>query len=102
MLKDQRKVFLPINNALSDVGHVYGFLQELGQVVQHIASRVEDFIGLCRGETIIGRLLGMSVLARAACRFVRLLSSFSSYHAARSRIIVGREGQFIGGCDGRV
>ena len=45
VLKDQRQVFLLINNALSDMGHVYGFLQELGQGVHHIASRVKDLIG---------------------------------------------------------
>ena len=45
VLKDQRQVFLLINNALSDMGHAYGFLQELGQGVQHTASRVEDLIG---------------------------------------------------------
>lgn len=41
-LKDQSQVYLPINNALSNVGHVHGFLQELGQGIQHIASRVQD------------------------------------------------------------
>jgi hypothetical protein len=44
-LRDQRQVFLPINNALSSVGHVHGFLNEMGQGVQHIASRVEDLVG---------------------------------------------------------
>ena len=44
---DKRQVFLPINNALSDVGHVHGFLQELGQGVQHIASHVEDLMSFC-------------------------------------------------------
>jgi hypothetical protein len=43
-LRDQRQVFLPINNALSSVGHVHGFLNEMGQGVQHIASRVEDLV----------------------------------------------------------
>lgn len=41
-LKDQSQVYLPINNALSEVGHVNVFLKELGQGIQHIASRVED------------------------------------------------------------
>mmetsp|Transcript_50209 Transcript_50209/g.60586 ORF Transcript_50209/g.60586 Transcript_50209/m.60586 type:complete len:456 (+) Transcript_50209:161-1528(+) len=45
VLKDQRQVFLPINNALSEVGHVHGFLQEIGQGIQHVASRVDDLIG---------------------------------------------------------
>ena len=41
-LRDQSQVYLPINNALSNVGHVHGFLVELGQGVQHLASRVAD------------------------------------------------------------
>ena len=41
-LSDQGQVYLPINNALSSVGHVHWFLKEIGQGVQHIASRVED------------------------------------------------------------
>ncbi|GKY99660.1 hypothetical protein MPSEU_000920000 [Mayamaea pseudoterrestris] len=44
-LKDQSQVYLPINNALSTVGHVYGFLQEIGQGIQHLASRVDDLVG---------------------------------------------------------
>ena len=44
-LKDQSQVYLPINNALSEVGHVHGFLEELGQGIQHIASRVDDLVG---------------------------------------------------------
>ena len=41
-LRDQSQVYLPINNALSEVGHVHGFLKEIGQGVQHVASRVAD------------------------------------------------------------
>jgi hypothetical protein len=41
-LKDQSQVYLPINNALSDVGHVHGFLEEVGQGIQHVASKVEN------------------------------------------------------------
>jgi 4-hydroxyphenylpyruvate dioxygenase-like putative hemolysin len=37
---------LPINNALSTVGHVHGFLKEIGQGVQHIASRVLNLVDL--------------------------------------------------------
>mmetsp|Transcript_21505 Transcript_21505/g.45143 ORF Transcript_21505/g.45143 Transcript_21505/m.45143 type:complete len:707 (-) Transcript_21505:160-2280(-) len=43
-LKDQSQIYLPINNALTEVGHVHGFLEEIGQGVQHIASRVDDII----------------------------------------------------------
>jgi 4-hydroxyphenylpyruvate dioxygenase-like putative hemolysin len=41
-LKDQSQVFLPINNALNEFSHVHGFLDEIGQGIQHVASRVED------------------------------------------------------------
>lgn len=43
-LRNQSQVYLPINNALSDAGHVHGFLKEIGQGVQHIASRVENLV----------------------------------------------------------
>lgn len=43
-LKDQSQVYLPINNSLSDVGHVHGFLQEIGQGIQHVASRVDNLV----------------------------------------------------------
>jgi hypothetical protein len=41
-VRNQRQVYLPINNAISEVGHVHLYLQELGQGVQHMASRVAD------------------------------------------------------------
>jgi 4-hydroxyphenylpyruvate dioxygenase-like putative hemolysin len=43
-LRNQSQVYLPINNALSDVGHVHGFLNEIGQGIQHVASRVENLV----------------------------------------------------------
>ena len=42
--RNQSQVYLPINNALSDKGHVHWFLEEVGQGVQHVASRVSDLI----------------------------------------------------------
>lgn len=33
-LADQGQVFLPINNALSPVGHVHWYLEEIGQGIQ--------------------------------------------------------------------
>ena len=45
ILKDQSQIYLPINNALSEVGHVHGFLAQVGQGVQHLASRVRDLVG---------------------------------------------------------
>jgi len=43
-LKSHNQVYLPINNALSTVGHVHLFLDQLGQGIQHIASRVSDVV----------------------------------------------------------
>ncbi|KAL3827190.1 hypothetical protein ACHAXA_006745 [Cyclostephanos tholiformis] len=43
-LMDQGQIYLPINNTLTDAGHVYGFLREIGQGVQHIASRMRDIV----------------------------------------------------------
>jgi hypothetical protein len=42
-------VYLPINNALSPVGHVHGFIEELGQGVQHVASKCSDLIAFIQG-----------------------------------------------------
>jgi len=44
VLKNQSQVYLPINNALSPHGHVAAFLDQFGQGVQHLASRVEDLV----------------------------------------------------------
>jgi len=44
ILRDQSQVFLPINNALTSVGHVHLFLEQMGQGVQHLASRVKDLV----------------------------------------------------------
>ena len=44
------QVFLPTNNALSPVGHVHWYLEELGQGIQHVASRVSslpDYVQRC-------------------------------------------------------
>jgi hypothetical protein len=35
VLQDQSQVYLPINNALSSVGHVFLFLDQLGQGEKH-------------------------------------------------------------------
>lgn len=48
VLRDQSQIFLPINNAMSSVGHVHLFLEEIGQGVQHIASRVKDLVGFIK------------------------------------------------------
>lgn len=45
-IASQAQLYLPINNALSEVGHVHGYLKEIGQGLQHIANRVENLIDL--------------------------------------------------------
>jgi len=57
-LKDQSQVYLPINNAMSEVGHVSMFLRELGQGVQHIASRVADLGSLIQKANDFRKMTG--------------------------------------------
>jgi hypothetical protein len=57
-LKDQSQVYLPINNALSSVGHVHGFLKELGQGIQHLASRVENLVDFVQTANDRRRVFG--------------------------------------------
>ncbi|CAJ1397729.1 unnamed protein product [Effrenium voratum] len=57
-LKDQSQVYLPINNALSEVGHVHLYLKEIGQGVQHIASRVEDLPALVQKANDMRKITG--------------------------------------------
>jgi len=45
-LQDNSQIYLPTNNALSEAGHVFLFLREIGQGVQHVACRVDDLCGL--------------------------------------------------------
>jgi hypothetical protein len=60
-LHDQSQVYLPINNALSEVGHVYGFLQQIGQGIQHVASRVEDLVAFCQRANEYRQITGEGV-----------------------------------------
>ncbi len=41
-MRDHGQICLPINNAITNAGHVHGFLSEIGQGVQHVGSRVKD------------------------------------------------------------
>lgn len=52
------QVYLPINNALSKYGHVYQFLQEIGQGVQHIASKVDNLVNLMERINIYRQITG--------------------------------------------
>ena len=53
-----RSVFLPVNNALSDAGHVASFLDQLGNGVQHVATRVDDLLLTVRRANKIRRCHG--------------------------------------------
>jgi len=57
-LRDQSQIYLPINNALSDVGHVGTFLKEIGQGVQHVASRVEDLVAHIHRANVTREMTG--------------------------------------------
>merc|ERR1719413_116976 len=76
-LKDQSQVYLPINNALSDAGHVSIFLKELGQGVQHIASRVPDLSLLVQRANDYRRMTG------AGFSFLQLPRSYYGYLTAK-------------------
>lgn len=51
-------VYLPANNALSDVGHVAAFLREIGQGVQHLASRCDDLVAFVSFASLMKRATG--------------------------------------------
>jgi len=57
-LRDQSQVYLPINNALSDVGHVHGFLQQIGQGIQHVASRVDNLAAFVQRANDFRKITG--------------------------------------------
>lgn len=54
----QGQVYLPINNSLSEVGHVHLFLKELGQGIQHVASRVADLVEFVQAANDRRKLTG--------------------------------------------
>ncbi|CAK9067416.1 unnamed protein product [Durusdinium trenchii] len=78
-LKDQSQVYLPINNALSEVGHVHLYLKEIGQGVQHIASRVEDL------PTLVQRANDMRKITGAGFSFLSIPPSY--YGSLTSRYL---------------
>jgi len=57
-LVDQSQVYLPTNNALSEVGHVHLYLQEIGQGIQHIASRTFDLPKLVQQANDFRKMTG--------------------------------------------
>jgi len=72
-LKDQSQIYLPINNALSEVGHVHVFLRELGQGIQHVASRVSDLGALIQRANDYRKMTG------AGLSFLQIPMSYYGY-----------------------
>lgn len=73
VLKDQSQVYLPTNNALSEVGHVHTFVKEIGQGVQHIAALVEDLPSLIQNANDYREMTG------AGMAFLQIPRSYYGY-----------------------
>lgn len=58
MLPNQGQIYLPTNNPVSEVGHVHLFIKEMGQGIQHLASRVEDLIAFIGTSNKYRRMTG--------------------------------------------
>jgi len=69
-LTDQSQVYLPTNNALSEAGHVIMYLNEMGQGVQHIASRCSDIV------TLISRIKFYHAVTGSAFTFLNIPRSY--------------------------
>ncbi|CAD7962399.1 unnamed protein product [Amoebophrya sp. A25] len=73
--KNQDQIYLPINNALSEHGHVHLYLEQVGQGVQHFASRVKNlpaFIARAnRFREITGEGLAFLDIPRSYYGFLR-------------------------------
>lgn len=82
-LKNQNQIYLPINNALSEVGHVHVFLQELGQGIQHIASRVADL------GSLIQRANDYRIMTGAGLSFLQIPRSYYGFLTAKRLIQEG-------------
>jgi len=77
-LKDQSQVYLPINNALSEVGHVHLYIKEIGQGIQHIASRVADL------PTLVQRANDFRKMTGAGLSFLSIPRSYYGSLTAKS------------------
>jgi|EP00927_Polykrikos_kofoidii_P052986 hypothetical protein len=75
-LTDQSQVYMPINNALSEFGHVHIYLQEMKQGIQHIASRVEDL------AAVIQRANDMRKMTGAGLSFLMIPRSYYGFLTA--------------------
>mmetsp|Transcript_80988 Transcript_80988/g.127521 ORF Transcript_80988/g.127521 Transcript_80988/m.127521 type:complete len:656 (-) Transcript_80988:321-2288(-) len=72
-LKSQTQVYLPTNNYLSEVGHVYLYIKEIGQGIQHVAQRVADL------PRLIQRANDMRKMTGAGLSFLQLPRSYYGF-----------------------
>jgi hypothetical protein len=82
-LRNQEQVYLPINNAISTAGHVHLFLEEMGQGIQHLASRVEDLVELVDRANFFRACTG---------RGLSFLNIPPSYYGALSKVALTATG----------
>lgn len=73
IMLNQSQIYLPINNALSEVGHVHLFLEEIGQGIQHIASRVVDLTSFVERTNNYRKMTGQGF------SFLRIPRSYYGY-----------------------
>jgi len=91
-LKDQSQVFLPTNNALSPVGHVHWYLEELGQGIQHVASRVASL------PEYVQRANDMRAITGEGFTFLNIPRTY--YGLLETALLVngGVDGELLGEC----
>jgi len=101
---NQQQVYMPINNALSSVGHVHTYLEEIGQGIQHLANRTENLVALVQRANDIRRMTGkgFSFLNIPRSYYGRLDAAYLQKHSGISadlatKVIKGLEG--AGLCD---
>ncbi|KAJ1482296.1 hypothetical protein T484DRAFT_1804191 [Baffinella frigidus] len=80
--KKAPQVYLPVNNSLSHAGHVEKFLAEMGQGVQHLASRVEDLVSFVER---VNNPSGVQHLASRVEDLVSFVERVNNYRAITKR-----------------
>jgi len=71
-----RQVFLPVNNAVSNAGHVAAYLEQRGQGVQHVASRVQDLVA------VVSRANALRTATGEGIAFLEIPRSYYGYIAS--------------------
>ena len=72
-LQNRQQIYLPINNSLSEFGHVHFFIEEVGQGVQHIANRCSDLVHFIQRANDIREITGRGFA------FLRIPRSYYGY-----------------------